>query len=111
MESGVQLSLHPNFHHQLVFARFNLSIYYPPPYVRTVWYYKRANDDLIWKAIDLSDWDKALRSNDVDKQVAISSVTSMNIIQNFVPNETIIYDDRDPPWINKEIKQLLEQKN
>ena len=35
----------------------------------------------------------------------------MNIMQNFVPNETIICDDRDPPWINKEIKQLLEQKN
>ena len=35
----------------------------------------------------------------------------MNIMQNFLPNETIICDDRDPPWINKEIKQLIEQKN
>ena len=39
MESGVQPSLHPYCHHQLVFAKFDLSVYYPPPYERTVWYY------------------------------------------------------------------------
>ena len=32
-------------------------------------------------------------------------------MQNFVPNKTIICDDSDPPWINKETKQLIEQKN
>ena len=31
----------------------------------------------------------------------------MNIMQNFVPNEIIICDDRDSPWINKEIKQVI----
>ena len=36
MESGVQPSLHPNCHHQLVFAKFNLSVYYPTPDERTV---------------------------------------------------------------------------
>ena len=35
----------------------------------------------------------------------------MNIMQNFIPNEAIIWDDRDLPWINKEIQQLIEQKN
>ena len=56
------------------------------------------------------DWDKALLFNDVDKQVAIFSETLMNIMQNVVPNETIC-DKRNASWINKEIKQLLEQKN
>ena len=111
MESGVQSSLHPNCHHQLVFAKFSLSIYYPPPYERTVWYYNRASSALIRRAIDLFDWDKALCFNDVDKQVAIFHDTLMNIMQNFVCNETIICDDRDTPWMNKEIKQLIEQKN
>ena len=46
--------------------------------------------------MDLLDWDKALRFNDVDKQVAIFSDTLMNIMQNLIPNETIICDDRDP---------------
>ena len=97
MESGVQPSLHPNCRHQLVFNKFYLSIYYPPPYERTVSYYSRANADIIQKAIDLFDWDKALRINDVDKQVAIFSDTLMNIMQDFVPNETIISDGRVPP--------------
>ena len=69
------------------------------------------NADLIRRAIDLFDWDKALRINDMDKQVAIFSNTLMNIMQIFAPNETIICDDRDPPRMNKEIKQLIEQKN
>ena len=104
MESGVQPSLHPNCHHQLVFAKFNLSTYYPPPYERTEWYYNRANADLIRRAFNLFDWDKALCFNNVDKQVAIFSDTLMNIMQNVVTNETITCDDRDPLWINKEIK-------
>ena len=83
-------------HHQLVFAKFDLSIYYPISYERTVWYCNRANADLIRMAIDLFDWDKALCINDVDKQVAIFSDTLMYIMQNFVPNETIIRDDRHP---------------
>ena len=70
------------------------------------------NADLIWGAIDLFDWDyvKALHFDDVDKQGAIFSDTLMNIMQNFVPNETFICDDRNPPWMNKEIKQFIEQK-
>ena len=111
MESGVQPSFHPKCHHQSVFAKFNFSIYYPPPCERTVWYYNRANADLIRRATDLFDWDKTLRINALDKQVAIFSDTLMNIMQNFVPNETIICDDRDPPWMNREIKPLTERKN
>ena len=111
MESGVQPSLHPNCPHQLVFSKFDLSIYYPPRYERTACYYIKANADLIRRAVNLFVWDKALRFNDVDKQVAIFSDTLMNITQNFISNKTIICDDRDPCWINKEIKQLIEQKN
>ena len=48
----------------------------------------------------------------MDKQVAIFCDTLINMLmQNFVANETIICDDRDPPSINKEIKQLIEPNN
>ena len=94
----------------MVFAKFDLFTYYPPPYKRTIWYYSRGNADVVWRAIDLFYWDKALRISYVERQVAISSDTWMNIMQNFVLNETFICDDRDPPWMNKEIKQFIEQK-
>ena len=35
----------------------------------------------------------------------------VNIMQNFISNEATICDDRDLPWINKEIKQLIEHKS
>ena len=41
MESGIHSSLHSNCHHQIVFAKFNLSIS-NPPYKRTVWYYEKS---------------------------------------------------------------------
>ena len=40
MESGIHSSLHSNCHHQIVFAKFNLLIFYPPHFERTVWYNK-----------------------------------------------------------------------
>ena len=51
MESGIHSSLHSNCHHQIVFTKFSLSIFYPPPYKITVWYYERANTELIRRAV------------------------------------------------------------
>ena len=31
-------------------------------------------------------------------------------MNNFIPNETILMDDRDPAWINKNIKVLIHDK-
>ena len=39
--SGVHSSLHPNYHHQIVFSNFNLKIYYPPSYERFIWKYEK----------------------------------------------------------------------
>ena len=37
MGSGVHPSLHSNCHYQIIFAKFDLKTFYPPPYKRTVW--------------------------------------------------------------------------
>ena len=111
MESGIHSSFHSNCHHQIVFAKFNLSIFYPPPYERTVWYYERAHTELIRRAIDRFDWVRALFNVNVDEKVYLFTKTLINIIEIFIPHETIICDDRDPPWINKEIKNLMLEKN
>ena len=51
-DSGVHSSLHSNCHHQIVFAKFNLRIAYPPPYLRVIWHYREANKRLIRRAIE-----------------------------------------------------------
>ena len=32
-------------------------------------------------------------------------------MSNYIPHETIVCNDRNPPWINKDIKQLILGKN
>ena len=103
-------SLHPNCHHQIVFAKFNLDIVYPPPYEREIWHYQKANIDLIKRAINSFDWEKAFSNIDIDKMVSIFNQTIINILCNFIPHETVLFDDRDPPWMNKEIKKLIHEK-
>ena len=53
---GVHASLHPNCHHQIVYSRFNLGIYYSPPYQRLTWDYKKADTTKIRKALDSVNW-------------------------------------------------------
>ena len=42
--------------------------------------------------------------------VSIFNQTIINILCNFIPHETVLFDDRDPPWMNKEIKKLIHEK-
>ena len=34
-----------------------------------------------------------------------------NIIQNFIPHETVTCDDRDPPWMTRFIKKAINGNN
>ena len=51
MESDVHFSLHKNCHHQIIYAKLNLKVYYPSPYEREIWHYQKANIENIRKAI------------------------------------------------------------
>ena len=48
--------------------------------------------------IDQFDLLRALSNVNVDKKVYFFTKTLLNIIQNFIPHETIICADRDPPY-------------
>ena len=37
--------------------------------------------------------------------------TVKNILFNFLPQEIIVCDDHDPPWINSKIKNFIAEKN
>ena len=59
MDSSVHPSIHPLSHHQIVFAKINLSIFYPPSYKRLVCYYQQANTNPIKRVIELFGWEKS----------------------------------------------------
>ena len=48
---------------------------------------------------------------DVDDKVDLLNKIIKNTIRNYVPHETITCHDRDPPWINKGVKELIHEKN
>ena len=79
MKSGVHSSLHPNCHHQEVFAKFNLSVLYPLPYERTVWFYEKADTELIRRAINEFDWIRALSNANVVEKVCCITKKLLNI--------------------------------
>ena len=110
VESGVHPSLHPNCHHQIVFPKLNLKIYYSPPYQREIWHYKQANTELIRRAITDFNWNRAFLDTNVNEKVSIFSSTILNMLSNFIPHETIVCDDKDTPWFNRTIKSLIQEK-
>ena len=83
-ESGVHPSLHPNCHHQIIYAKFNLQIYFPPPYLREVFHYKGTNTDLIKRAITKFNRQRAILNTTVDEKVGIFTVlnTAFNRYRN-----------------------------
>ena len=43
--------------------------------------------------------------------MALFHETIVNIISNFIINKIMIFYDRDPPWLNKNIKSMFDCKN
>ena len=74
VESGVHPSLHSNYHHQIVFAKFNLKAYHLHPYLREVWHYKEANADLIKR-------EKAFSNTNINEKTTFNK-TILNILNN-----------------------------
>ena len=107
METGTFPSLHPKCHHQIIYANFDLKIHYPPQYSREIWHYLDTNTNLIQQAINSVDWDTFLDLPDVNLQVSRFNEVILNVMSNFIPHETIVCDDKDPPWVNQHIKRLL----
>ena len=111
VNSSVFPSIHQSRHHQIVFAKVNLRIFYPSPYTPRIWDYSNANHEAINNAIDGFDWEKAFWNVNVHTQVKLFNETLSNIFINFVPNKLITVDNRNPPWVTERIKKLLIDKS
>ena len=94
----------------MVNGKFNLKNFYPVPYERHIWHYKHEDVDLISKAIQGFDWDKAFSDKSTDEKASILTKAILNIVSNFIPNEILTSNDRDPPWINNKTKFLIKNK-
>ena len=55
--------------------------------------------------------ERSLTEKDVKEKVYIFAKTIKNIFSKFIPHETILCDDRRPPWIYNNIKKVINEKN
>ena len=89
----------------------NFKIYYPPPYEREISHFQNTNIENIRKAINQFPLAMRFKNIDVNERVNLFNKTIKNIIGSYIPHETSTCDDRDPLWINKDIKELIHEKN
>ena len=111
MESGVLPSLHAKCHHQIVYSKLNVNGIYPSPYQRLIWDYKKAIVDGIRKSLNSVHWGFVLSDKNFDQQVQYLNEILMNVFYNCIPNKWITIDDKDPPWMNDEIKSNINYRN
>ena len=88
-DSVVHPSLHSNCHHQIVYAKFNLKIIYPPLYERHIWHYNHVRPESIWKALEIFYWQRAFIDKTINEKVYILTNIIINIISNYVPKSKI----------------------
>ena len=111
IESGVIPSPLSFCHHQIIFGKIKFDYFRPPPYLREVWHFEKANADLIKRSVSSFDWERSFAGIGVDQQVDLLTSTLLNICRNFIPHETISCKEKDPPWITDEMKKSLRRKN
>ena len=91
--------------------RGGVCIYYLlPPYQRLIWDYKKAHTSNIRTALDLIKWEKLFNHKNFNAQVNLFNETVFNIFRNYVPNKYITCDDKDPAWMNENIKSKTKSK-
>ena len=104
-------SLHTRCRHQINHIELNVTNHPPPPYVRRIWHYQRANGNAIKRAMNSINWERELSklSNQPDEQAKFFSKTLLNIFSNFNPNKYEKMRPRDPPWFTKHIKSAYKK--
>ena len=109
---GVHSSLHYNCHQQIARAKSNLKIFCQPPYERVLWHYQDANNDIIQLPTSRFNWQKVFFLNKgVNKEILDFHKAIFNIMKHFIPYESKIFNDWEPPWIDNKAKTMIQEKN
>ena len=112
LDSGTHASLDQYCHHQIIYCKVNFKFPPPPPLDRKIWHFNRANSAAIKRSMTNFPWHEQLNlSMDANWQVKTFTEIFLNIMSNNIPNETKRFVPRDPPWITKPIKTMLNKKN
>ena len=85
MESGIHHLLHPNCYHRIIYAKFKLKVYYPPPYEREVWDYQNVDFNAIKNATTEFSWERAFENLSIDEKVYFFLTKLSKTLSNYIP--------------------------
>ena len=111
MESGVRPSPDNFCKHQMTFCNLNLHLPPPPVYSRKIGHYDRANIVAMNRAITALPWKKHFANCDPSQQVEFFNDKIINIASNFIPNNYVKIQPKDPPWINNNLRRMIKKQN
>ena len=112
LDCGTIVSLDTYCHHQIIYCRVNFKIPPSPPFERKIWHFNRANTAAIKRSMTNFPWLQHFDTNtDPNWQVKTFTEIFLNIMSNLIPNEIKKFVPRDPPWITKPLKTMLNRKN
>ena len=111
VEFGVYPSLFRGCHHEIIFGKVAVSVPHPPPYKRRMWDYKVADVSSIRES--LMNIDRYFEFGDLEPNLMVEKFTEiiLSIIAENVPNRVITINEKDPPWITKEVKTAIRRKH
>ena len=57
------------------------------------------------------DWQDRFTNRTVETQVSEFHELTLNIYPNYIPNKTVLWDEKDPPWISDGIRTVMKLEN
>ena len=56
-------------------------------------------------------WGKTFSQENINAQVTVFNESILSIFRYYIPNKDITCDDKDPVWMNENIKSRIKFKN
>ena len=71
---------------------------------------QNAGSQSINKAIKMFNWENLFQNKNIHDQLKLFNKTVDNIFYNYIPNKRMACNGKNPPWLNDQIKRLINQK-
>ena len=55
-------------------------------------------------------WEQTVSNCSIDKKIFVFNDTINNVMSSYIPNETKVSAEENPPWVNAEIENLITAK-
>ena len=111
VHSGVIPSPDPRCKHQIVNVLINFSVPCPPPYKRTIWKYKAADQEKIKQEFRNINWSELFMDKSADDIVSVFNSKFLDIMKQHIPHNLVTINERDAPWITPQVKTAIKRNH